>query len=347
MLAIVSRVFTVLRGAIYSAAFIGLWTWLAFYVRRFDSQIPLMLPAWLVPVGLLLAFAGGLVAAACIAIFVTAGHGTPAPFDPPRQFVAVGPYRYVRNPMYLGAASVLLGAGLIISSPAVALLALGFLLLMHLFVVLHEEEALAGRFGDNYLRYKATVHRWLIKRPHPGASVPTRQLGWLLPIAFALHELEEWNIIAWYQRYWTNVDPTIVNQRNSWTWLAFASLLGFAWTFLASRFRNLTIMFHILLVFFIPVFSHSLAHVYWLFSFGVYAPGVVTSIILIIPITAYVTYRAIRDRFVSGAYAAVIFALTLFPTVWAIRLSNRLPDEGIPFLRFSSWLADLLFPQAA
>ena len=136
--------------------------------------------------------------------------------------------------MYLGAASVLLGVGLMISSPAVVLLAPGFLLLMHLFVVLHEEAALAGRFGDNYLRYKATVHRWLIKRPHPGVSVPTRQLGWLLPVAFALHELEEWNIVAWYQRYWTNVDPTIVNQRNSWTWLAFASLFGFAWTFLAS-----------------------------------------------------------------------------------------------------------------
>ena len=59
-------------------------------------------------------------------------------------------------------------------------------------------------------------------------------------------------------------------------------------------------MFHILLVFFIAVFSHSLAHVYWLFSLGVYAPGVVTSIILIIPITAYVTYRAIRDRLVFG-----------------------------------------------
>ena len=159
-----------LRGVLYSAAFVGLWAWLASYVRRFDPQIPLALPSWLVPIGLLLACAGGLVAAACIATFVTLGHGTPAPFDPPRQFVALGPYRYVRNPMYLGAAAVLLGAGLFISSPSVVLLALGFLLFMHLFVVLHEEAALAARFGDNYLRYKATVHRWLVKMPHPSAS---------------------------------------------------------------------------------------------------------------------------------------------------------------------------------
>lgn len=161
----VSSAFTVLRGMLYSAAFVGLWVWLASYVRRFDPQIPLSIPIWLVPVGLLLACAGGLVAAACIATFVTIGRGTPAPFDPPRQFVVHGPYRYVRNPMYIGAAAVLLGVGLFISSPAVILLALGFLLLMHLVVILHEEPALEERFGSDYLHYKATVHRWLVTKP--------------------------------------------------------------------------------------------------------------------------------------------------------------------------------------
>ena len=161
----VSSAFTVLRGVLYSAAFVGLWAWLASYVRRFDSQIPLSIPSWLGPVGLLLACAGGLVAAACIATFVTIGRGTPAPFDPPRQFVVRGPYRYVRNPMYIGGASVLLGVGLFISSPSVVLLAPGFLLLMHLIVVLHEEPALEERFGSEYLQYKETVHRWLVKKP--------------------------------------------------------------------------------------------------------------------------------------------------------------------------------------
>lgn len=161
------RFLTILRGLIYSAAFIGLWVWIASYVRRFDPQIPFSIPRWLVPVGLVLACAGGLVAATCIATFVTVGRGTPAPFDPPREFVASGPYRYVRNPMYLGAAAVILGGGLFISSPAVILLAPVFLFIMHLFVILHEEAALADRFGDSYLRYKASVHRWLIKRGNP------------------------------------------------------------------------------------------------------------------------------------------------------------------------------------
>lgn len=177
-------------------------------------------------------------------------------------------------------------------------------------------------------------------------KIPIRRVAWLLPVAFALHELEEWNIVEWYRRYWTNVDPAMVNQRNAWTWLAFASLFGFLWTFLAMRLRNLKFAFHLLLVFFVAVFSHCMAHVYWLFSLGVYAPGVVTSVLLIMPVTAYVTYRAIRDGLISSAYAAVLFVLTLPTIVWVIRLDNRLPDEGIPFLRFSSWLADFLFLKA-
>ena len=162
---------TVLRGLVYSIAFIASWAWLAAYVRRFDALIPLAVPRWLTWAGLLLACAGGLVAAACIATFLTTGRGTPAPFDPPRELVAVGPYRYVRNPMYLGAAAVILGVGLFVSSPSMVLLAAGFLLLMHLFVVLHEEAALTSRFGDSYLRYRATVHRWLVKRPRRGLDL--------------------------------------------------------------------------------------------------------------------------------------------------------------------------------
>jgi protein-S-isoprenylcysteine O-methyltransferase Ste14 len=160
-----SKTFVVVRGLVYSAAFVFLWAWLAASIRRFDSRLLLGIPAWLQPMGWLLALAGALLAATCIGTFVTRGRGTPAPFDPPREFVASGPYRYVRNPMYVGAAGVILGAGLILSSPSIVLLTLLFLAIMHLFVVLHEEQALAMRFGDSYLRYKSSVHRWLVRRP--------------------------------------------------------------------------------------------------------------------------------------------------------------------------------------
>ena len=154
-----------LRGVIYSAGFIALWAWLAAATLRFDSRLPVSLPEWLRVPGMLLAVAGALVAVSCIATFLTRGRGTPAPFDPPRRFVATGPYRYVRNPMYVGAFVALAGAGLALRSPSILGLAAVFLLIMHLFVVLHEEQALASRFGDAYLEYKSVVHRWFPRLP--------------------------------------------------------------------------------------------------------------------------------------------------------------------------------------
>jgi protein-S-isoprenylcysteine O-methyltransferase Ste14 len=165
MASLLSKSFTILRGLVYSAAFVWLWTWLAITVRSFDTRLPISLPVWLRPFGFEIAGAGALLAGICIATFVTKGRGTPAPFDPPREFVAWGPYRYVRNPMYIGGAAVMLGAGLAVASLSIVLLALAFLLITHLFVVLYEEPALTSKFGDSYQRYCSSVHRWLIRKP--------------------------------------------------------------------------------------------------------------------------------------------------------------------------------------
>lgn len=162
------RAFTILRGILYSAGFVWLWTWIAVSVRRYDAKIPVALPEWLRPAGFGLALAGALLAGACIATFVTMGRGTPLPLDPPRVFVATGPYRYVRNPMYVGAVMLIVGCGLIWSSPAIVLLGFAFLLIMHLFVVLYEERVLVEQFGETYEQYKSSVHRWMVRIPEKG-----------------------------------------------------------------------------------------------------------------------------------------------------------------------------------
>jgi protein-S-isoprenylcysteine O-methyltransferase Ste14 len=166
MATLLLRSLTILRGILYSAGFVWLWAWLVVSVRPLDARIPVALPNWLRPVGFGLASLGALLAGACIATFVTKGRGTPAPFDPPREFVASGPYRYVRNPMYVGAAMVIFGAGLVLSSPSVVVLGIAFVLIMHLFVVLYEEPVLASRFGAAYQSYRCLVHRWLIRKPN-------------------------------------------------------------------------------------------------------------------------------------------------------------------------------------
>lgn len=114
--------------------------------------------------GLAVAVAGGALALWCIVTFAVVGRGTPAPFDPPRRLVVRGPYRYVRNPMYLGAALALAGAALFYrSTPLFGYTGL-FLVATHLFVVWYEEPTLARLFGAEYDAYRARVRRWLPRR---------------------------------------------------------------------------------------------------------------------------------------------------------------------------------------
>lgn len=162
-----TRLFVVLRGTAFAAAFVTLWAWLAIAARHLDPRWPAALPEWLRIPGMVVAVASGALGGWCVALFVTRGRGTPAPFDPPRKFVAVGPYRYMRNPMYVGGFGVLLGAGLALRSPSIVALAAVFLALAHLLVVLYEERDLSARFGLSYRNYRSLVHRWLPSFPSP------------------------------------------------------------------------------------------------------------------------------------------------------------------------------------
>lgn len=161
--------FVALRALLYAAGFVLFWLCLALLVRRYDARLSFPLPNPLRLLGALLAVAGAFVAVWSGATFVTTGRGTQAPFDPPQAFVVSGPYRYLRNPMYLGDFTVLLGAGLALPSAAVVLLALVFLFVAHVFVVLYEEPKLTTRFGTAYTDYWTTVPRWIPRlRPSSG-----------------------------------------------------------------------------------------------------------------------------------------------------------------------------------
>jgi len=96
--------------------------------------------------------------------FAFIGKGTPAPFDPPRRLVIRGPYRFVRNPMYIGAGIALAGAALFYQSLSILIYAGLFFLATHLFVVLYEEPTLRQTFGSEYEAYCRQLRRWWPKR---------------------------------------------------------------------------------------------------------------------------------------------------------------------------------------
>lgn len=97
----------------------------------------------------------------CFYDFATRGRGTPAPWDPPRRLVTTGPFGRVRNPIYLGVLTMLVGEAIVFGSQALLAWALVAALGFHLAVVLYEEPGLRARFGDEYERYMAAVPRWL------------------------------------------------------------------------------------------------------------------------------------------------------------------------------------------
>ena len=131
--------FTALRTLAYMTGALLLWGWLALGARRFDPLIDISLPDWFRVPGLVAMITGGALALTCVGLFVWRGRGTPAPFDPPREFVAAGPYKYVRNPMYVGGLTLLVGFGMWQRSISILLFALLVALIVHLFVVLFEE----------------------------------------------------------------------------------------------------------------------------------------------------------------------------------------------------------------
>ena len=115
--------------------------------------------------GLAIAIAGGAMTVWCVLAFAFVGRGTPAPFDPPRRLVVRGPYRFVRNPMYVGAATALAGAALYYQSLSLLAYVALFIVATHLFVVWYEEPTLSRLFGDDYAAYRVRVHRWLPSWP--------------------------------------------------------------------------------------------------------------------------------------------------------------------------------------
>ena len=153
--------FVLIRTITYSALFIGLL--LIYLPTRLLSWSGILRPATIAMpqiAGMVLSLLGAALALWCIFTFATVGRGTPAPFDPPRRLVDRGPYRLIRNPMYLGAGLALSGAALFYQSIPLLGYAGLFLVITHLFVVLYEEPTLRRTFPGDYEAYCLRVGRW-------------------------------------------------------------------------------------------------------------------------------------------------------------------------------------------
>ena len=103
----------------------------------------------------------------CIALAISANvtfrrAGTPAnPYSETKALAVNGPYRFTRNPMYLGLVLMTAGLGLVLNSMWLVLMAVAVMLALRNLVIVHEERYLEQKFGEAYKNYKERVRRWL------------------------------------------------------------------------------------------------------------------------------------------------------------------------------------------
>ena len=129
---------------------------------------------WILPLGILppalspatsvigLAVAAGAFAFALSGMWAFRRAGTNVePYKPALVLVEDGPYRFTRNPMYLGLITLLPGIGLIASLDWSIPMMLPLWLVLHHGVVLREEAYLTAKFGDPYRDYLGRSRRWL------------------------------------------------------------------------------------------------------------------------------------------------------------------------------------------
>ena len=112
-------------------------------------------------VGAILIGAGLAMMYKTISLFARVGKGTLAPWEPPQKLVVRGIYRHVRNPMITGVFAILLGEAIVFGSIAVLTWFFCFVCINAIYIPFSEEPGLTRRFGDEYLRYKQNVPRWI------------------------------------------------------------------------------------------------------------------------------------------------------------------------------------------
>jgi protein-S-isoprenylcysteine O-methyltransferase Ste14 len=112
------------------------------------------------PVGIVLLATGGLLAGSFINAFRRA-HTSVDVRKPATNLVTQGPYRFTRNPGYLGLSLTYAGIAALVPAPWAFLTLIPALVVVDRMVIGREERYLERRFGEEYVQYKARTRRWL------------------------------------------------------------------------------------------------------------------------------------------------------------------------------------------
>lgn len=148
----------------------------------------------------------------------------------------------------------------------------------------------------------------------------------ILPFLFALHELEEWNVLSWHRIYQSNIPDVLdLHLRTIFVIIIGAAFLFF---FFVLKTKNQKATAYILLPVLTLLIYNGLVHFYWSIYFTSYAPGLVFGFIVSAPLIAIIIYKMISQKMVPQWYAS--FVGIIFTAMFAhiIMIGDRL-ESGI------------------
>jgi hypothetical protein len=151
---------------------------------------------------------------------------------------------------------------------------------------------------------------------------------WLFLLAFVLHEAEEWNITGFEHRNFVGL-PLAATEKSARVWIVFICAVGLVWCAVATVSGSPTIAAFVFLPAIAMALGNALQHVYWSFYFRQYAPGIITAVVLLIPLGTYVIATAVHKGYVPMWYVAVWGVLIGFVLVQTVRAGNTMT----PFVR--------------
>jgi hypothetical protein len=150
-----------------------------------------------------------------------------------------------------------------------------------------------------------------------------RKAIWLAPLAWCLHELEEWNIDTFGKQHFLDEATATIDHRALWIGLGIAALNGVIWTAITAWPKNPRFGAFLTLPFFVYFsFANALQHIYWTIYFQTYAPGVITAVLVVMPVVVGLTIKALREKLIPPWYVALLYA-TVIPTLVATVLAGN------------------------
>jgi len=160
-------------------------------------------------------------------------------------------------------------------------------------------------------------------------ALPFRRAIWLAPLAWTLHEAEEWNINEFESTHF--VDPGYFSRIDHpvlWLGLGQVALQGVVWTALTAWPRNPRFAAFLTLPFFVVLsFGNVLQHVYYVGYFRGYTPGFATAVLLLAPVVLALSYRAVREKLVPWWYATILYLAAVPALVSTIQARDQLPPQ--------------------